>query len=76
MEQILKLAKKIGADGAEFATKWNGFNVYTPTYKGDETPIIGNPQFILVSGETIKLALTDEAFEILDYLIKTEEANK
>ena len=66
MEQILKFAKKGGADGAEYVTKWNGFEVYTPTYKDDDTPIIGFPQFILVSGEEMKWASPDEAFEIID----------
>ena len=66
MEQILKFAQKNGADGAEYVTKWRDFEVYTPTYKDDKMPVIGAPQFILVSGKTIKWASPDEAFEIID----------
>lgn len=71
-EEIHKFAQSIGADGAEYITDWRDFNVYTPTYKDDQMPIIGPPQFILVSGETIKLASPDEAFEFIDYEVAKE----
>jgi hypothetical protein len=72
LKDITSFAKKSGAENIEFSTMWHGFEVYIPTYKDGKAPIIGPPQFILVSGENIKWAGADEAFEILDFLIKTE----
>jgi hypothetical protein len=41
------LAKRYGYDGATHLGKWNGYEVYEPTYDDDVVRYTGFPQFIL-----------------------------
>lgn len=37
-------------DGARYIGKWNGFDVYEPTFADNEPRFIGFPQFIIAKG--------------------------
>lgn len=70
-EKIIAFAKSKGYDGAEYAGKWKGYEVYEPTIKGAterDPAIVGIPLIILVKGDRIRLSTVDEAFEYMDSL--------
>ena len=48
-KQVLKLAEKMQADGAEYLFRLNTFDVYEPIYIS--CPTIGRPKFILSNSE-------------------------
>ena len=70
-DKIIAFAKEWGYSGAQYSGKWNGYEVYNPTYEGateEEPAIIGLPLIILVKGNEIRLSTPDEAFAYLDTL--------
>jgi hypothetical protein len=65
-EKILKVAKSFGFDNYMFVGNWNSYNIYTP-YNNDGTiPCIGQPVFVLVKGEEIRVAEESE-WEYIQY---------
>lgn len=63
-ERILAFAKEQGYDGAEYVRRWNGLEVYQPTFQceGDDVPAVGLPCVILVDGDSIRLSAPEEGF--------------
>ncbi len=49
---------------------WNGFTVYHIWAKANKGACVGLPQFALDDGKTIRLANTDEIFQIMDFYNK------
>jgi hypothetical protein len=73
-EKLMKIAKKMAQksifDNVEYLGKWNGYDVYEPTFNDDEQHCIGIPQFILAKGNKLRWTKNqDESFSILDELV-------
>jgi hypothetical protein len=73
-EKITKIAKKMAQksiyDDVKYLGKWNGYDVYEPTFNDDEDHFIGIPQFLLAKGEKLRWTKTqDESFAIMDRLL-------
>jgi hypothetical protein len=73
-EKITKIAKKMAQksiyDDVKYLGKWNGYDVYEPTFNDDEDHFIGIPQFLLAKGKILRWTKTnDESFAIMDRLI-------
>jgi hypothetical protein len=73
-EKIAKIAKKMAQksiyDDVKYLGKWNGYDVYEPTFNDDEDHFIGIPQFLLAKGKILRWTKTnDESFAIMDRLI-------
>jgi hypothetical protein len=55
-------------DDVKYLGKWNGYDVYEPTFNDDEDHIIGIPQFLLAKGKILRWTKTqDESFAIMDH---------
>lgn len=69
-EKILKVAKSFGFDNYMFVGNQNSYNIYTP-YNNDGTiPCIGQPVFVLVKGEEIRVAEESE-WEYIQYFFQS-----
>lgn len=61
LKRSVQVAKQSIYDGARFIGKWNGFDVYEPTFADNEPRSIGFPQFIIAKGN--KMRWTDSGSE-------------
>jgi hypothetical protein len=73
-EKITKIAKKMAQksiyDDVKYLGKWNGYDVYEPTFNDDEEHCIGIPQFLLAKGKILRWTKNqDESFAIVDKLV-------
>ena len=69
-ELIVDFAKKRHefVESVSFLTTWKSYDVYKRVNKNGIRLFLGYPQFILVSGDTIRCASPDEDEQILDHL--------
>lgn len=68
------MARESIYDGAQFLGKWNGFDVYEPTFDDDEPRFIGFPQFILCKSGQCRWAEDDtESRKIMHVLYSDED---
>lgn len=74
MNRILLFAKENLSDGAMYAGKWRGYDVYEPIdnpqpgYSKYDVPATGLPYRILVKGEAIRMTSAKEAMQCLGEL--------
>lgn len=54
LKRAVQMAKQSIYDGARFIGKWNGFDVYEPTFADNEPRFIGFPQFIIAKGNKMR----------------------
>ena len=54
LKRAVQIAKQSIYDGARFIGKWNGFDVYEPTFADNEPRFIGFPQFIIAKGNKMR----------------------
>lgn len=73
LSKVKKFVKKFGYDGAEYRGEWNRYQVYEPTIEDDKPANVGKPEFVLVLGDSIRMATEDEVFEYIDSLPDDEE---
>jgi hypothetical protein len=66
-DRVIAFAKEQGYDTAEYLREWRGCSVYEPMYAGGGA-LLGPPLMILVKGEEIRMATTEEAMQqVHDY---------
>ena len=68
LEKVKKFVRKFGYDDAEYHGEWKEYEVYEPILDDDEPANVGKPEFVLVRGDTIRMATEDEVFEYIDSL--------
>ena len=73
LSKVKKFAQKFGYDCAEYRGEWKQYQVYAPTIEDDEPANVGKPEFVLVLGDSIRMATEDEVFEYIDSLPDDEE---
>lgn len=61
LKRAVQMAKQSIYDGACYIGKWNGFDVYEPTFADNEPRFIGFPQFIIAKEH--KMRWTNDEFE-------------
>lgn len=54
LRNAVKMAKQSVYDSARYIGRWNGFDVYEPTFADDEPRFIGFPQFIIAKGNEMR----------------------
>ena len=65
MDAVLKFAKAHDYKSVQFRGRWKEYDVYEGII-GDGLVYVGLPQFILASGQKVRMAEEDEIFDILD----------
>ena len=73
LEQVISFAESNEFDGVEYLDKWRGYDVYAPTFNGEETRIVGGPFHILVKGNEIRMSTTEESFQHIDEMEVDED---
>lgn len=70
IREILKIAKRLGAKYIEKTPDWNGKEVWDVLFSApdEETPIIGYPTYLLISGNQIEVINDDRCLEYIGYL--------
>lgn len=61
-EEVIRIAKEFGYDGAEYRGKWKYYDVYEPTMKKQEMMDIGKPVFIFYYEGLARMATEEEVF--------------
>lgn len=73
LKRAVQMSKQSIYDGARFIGKWNGFDVYEPTFAGNEPRFIGFPQFILAKSGVVRWCTEDETRPIMNAFASDNE---
>lgn len=60
LHRAAELAKSSIYNGARYIGKWNGCNVYEPTFADNKPRFIGFPQFIIAKGDDVRFTSSDD----------------
>lgn len=65
-EVVNLFVRQVPYDYAQFIKQWQGYNVFMPAFNKDRWPIpaLGIPPYILIKGETLRIASSKDAQEI------------
>lgn len=67
LKKAIEIAQKSIYDSAVYLGRWNGYNVFEPTFTDDKEHIIGIPQYILEWNGTFRWTNnTAVSFAIMD----------